>query len=92
MMPEPRTLVVRLDNAGDVLPAAPPIKGAGVPLIAAGSEHYPAEAAGFALPDGDDGALRVTEPPVVLPYPVGRSTAEPTRRVATIRAVVRGIR
>jgi ADP-heptose:LPS heptosyltransferase len=72
------------------LPAALLLKLAGVPWVAADSEHYPgslldlrhqraphrheaeaaldlAEAAGFRLPPGDDGALRVLPPPDTLP-------------------------
>jgi ADP-heptose:LPS heptosyltransferase len=66
------------------------LKAAGIPWVAADSEHYPgslldlrhrrapdrhealasldlAEAAGFALPPGDDGALRITAPPDTTP-------------------------
>ncbi|MGK5632145.1 glycosyltransferase family 9 protein [Streptomyces sp. URMC 123] len=72
------------------LPAALLLKLAGVPWVAADSEHYPgalldlrhhrapgahearaaldlARAAGFALPPGDSGALRITAPPDTTP-------------------------
>jgi ADP-heptose:LPS heptosyltransferase len=72
------------------LPAALLLKMAGIPWIGADSEHYPgslldlrhqraphrhearaaldlAEAAGFALPPGDDGALHILEPPDTTP-------------------------
>jgi ADP-heptose:LPS heptosyltransferase len=72
------------------LPAALLLKAAGIAWVAADSEHYPgslldlrhqraphrhealasldlAEAAGFALPPGDDEALRITAPPDATP-------------------------
>ncbi|MGP3999454.1 glycosyltransferase family 9 protein [Streptomyces sp. 8N706] len=98
------------------LPAALLLKLAGIPWTGADSEHYPgalldlrhrraphrhearaaldlAEAAGFALPPGDDGSLRITPPPDTTPLTgtapylvVHPGAAVPARAWSTERA------